>query len=281
MMTSPPQRHDVSKRYVPQPHPTTFHPRWVMLAALALMSVVLVGIWVRGYYSGHACGLGSLQFLCGLDLLPGIIQVLGILALAEVALGLVRGIGRAYDPDRLAAEATGPRAMLWRLTEYPRVRTLAWILAAIIAVGLVIDALGARLDVATVMVSVIALYATLRCATYRPPRLRARLTLDTSPTRPPHRRKARVLGWMLPSSGTQTAPLASGHALSQDAEYPTSSLYADAPRGVGRQNPYQQRVGPFTPFASAVVNSPPVTWMLRAVDSMVTFITSRFLDPSA
>ena len=162
----------------PRPATGFFHPRWVLLAGVWYMPAAIVGFAIHYYFSLGTCQLGMLNALCLLDIMPAPGQAALMLLGFIITLFIASTYGRSQDPDRMGGQPAGFASLLWRMTEYQRVRPLAWTLAALIALGLALEVIRGQLDGVTLALGGIALGICLRCATYHPRRLaRARVVV--------------------------------------------------------------------------------------------------------
>lgn len=168
----PAQQH---ARGADQQMPTEFfYPRWMLLAAILAMPVTLVGIAFHAYFTANTCSLGMAQSLCNIDLWPGWIQVVVILALYMVLLFISASYGRGLGSEGEDSKARGLRMVVLRLTEFQRVRSLSWAIAASVTLAEIIVFLRSQLTAVMLALGIIAVFTCLRAATYHPPRRRAR-----------------------------------------------------------------------------------------------------------
>ncbi len=150
-----------------------FHPRWVLLAGVWYMPAAIAGFAIHYFYSLGTCQLGMFNALCLLDVMPEPAQAALMLAGFAATLFIAATYGRARDLDRMGGQATGFAGLMWRMTEYQRVRPLAWALTGLVGLGLLVEVVRSQLDGVTLTLGLIALGVCLRCASYHP-RLPAR-----------------------------------------------------------------------------------------------------------
>ncbi|HEU0026030.1 MAG TPA: hypothetical protein VFQ25_02860 [Ktedonobacterales bacterium] len=147
-----------------------FHPRWLLLAGVWYMPAAIAGFGIHHYFTERTCQLDMLNALCWLDVMAAPGQVALMLAGFVITLFVASTYGRSHDLDRTGAQPAGFTWLMWRMTDYQRVRPLTWALAAVVALGLALEVIRGQLDGVTLALGLIALGVCLRCAAYHPRR---------------------------------------------------------------------------------------------------------------
>lgn len=148
-----------------------FHPRWALLATMCYMPLALVGFAAHYYFTTAVqCNLGIAQALCTLDVQAAAVQVTLMLFAFALVYFAVASYGRGHEKESPVSDSASLASFAWRITEFQRVRPLAWIISALLVLGLLVEVARGRLDAVTLTLSLIALFTLVRGATYHPRR---------------------------------------------------------------------------------------------------------------